>query len=142
MGIKRTTLDSVFSQLVRERADWTCENPECRREFPDRKGQDVHASHFYSRQWASTRHHPDNVFCLCAKCHDRFGKAPGEHTAFVRRALGEARFYELRDTWRQVVRRRPQERKEMVKHYRSELDRLLHLRIKGHIGRLEFVGWD
>ena len=39
--LKRDPLDAVFSDLVRERADWTCEC--CGKYFPERKGSGIHA---------------------------------------------------------------------------------------------------
>ena len=138
--IKRSPLDAVFSDLIREAADWTCQHTG--RQFPDRKGRDVHCSHFYSRSYSSTRWYPDNAFCLSAAAHDYMGKNPDEHVAMVKRILGDARFEMLQERKRQIVRYRASDRKAMQKHYRDELERLLEMRRNGVVGPIEVVSYD
>jgi hypothetical protein len=138
--VKRDALDDVFSQCVREAADWTCERSGL--VFPDRKGRDVHASHFYSRQYNSTRWFPDNVACLSAAEHDYLGKHPDEHTAFIKRRLGDVRYEMLRERVRRIFSYRPHHKAEMRKHFRDELARMLELRRNGVDGPLEFAAYD
>jgi len=138
-SMKRTSLDALISDLVRERADWTCER--CSRQFPERRGRDIHCSHFYGRKYHSTRYDPDNVFCLCASCHSQLQDAPAEHAAWVRSQLGDIRYDELRGRWRRVCRRRSPEIAEMRSHYRRELEAMKAARANGARGRIEFTGW-
>lgn len=140
--IKRTSLDAVFSDCVRESADWTCQNYRCKRVFPDRKGQDIHCSHFISRSYNSTRFFPDNALCLCAKCHDEVGKNPDLHVTVMREILGEVRYAELLFRKHQIVRHRNGDRAAMRKHYRRELERMRVERANGATGCLEFVSYD
>lgn len=138
--LKRTPLDAVVSHLVREMYDWTC--CRCRREFPERKGRDVHASHFYSRKYNSTRWYLPNLLCLCAKCHDFVGKNPDEHVALIKRVLGDTRYDELRARKQRIYRYRKQDKAEMLAHYRAQLAHLRRRRAKGERGYLPAVNWD
>ncbi|HEX7041600.1 MAG TPA: hypothetical protein VF202_15895 [Trueperaceae bacterium] len=129
-----------MSDLIRERDDWTCVR--CQRQFPDRKGRDVHCSHFYSRQYTSVRWHPDNLLTLCARCHDFVGKDHDEHVRLMLRVLGEVRYEELRTRKRQVYRYRKDDKKAMLSHYRDELFKLKKLREAGATGPLHVVAYD
>ena len=138
--MKRDTLDAVISDLVRERDDWTCQHSG--QHFPDRKGRDCHASHFYSRQFNSTRWFPDNLLCLSATAHDFVGKHPDEHVALIKRILGDERYEELRCRNRRIYRYRAADKKAMTKHYRSELARIQELRKSGVSGPVHVVAFD
>lgn len=138
--IKRSPLDAVFSDLIREAYDWTCQATGL--VFPDRKGRDVHCSHFISRANLATRWYPDNAVCLSAGAHKRLGENPDEHTAFMKRHLGEVRYEELQRRKRQIFRYRAADKKAMQKHYRDELERILELRRNGVVGPVEIVAYD
>jgi hypothetical protein len=138
--LKRDTLDAVVSDLVRERDDWTCQHSG--RQFPDRKGRDIHASHFISRIYSSVRWFPDNIVTLSAAAHDHMGKNPDEHDALIRRVLGDERYERLLCRKRQIYRYRAADKKAMVKHYRSELERIRELRRNGAVGPLHVVPFD
>lgn len=138
--IKRTSLDAVVSDLIREAFDWTCAH--CSRAFPDRKGRDIHASHFYSRQFNSTRFYPDNLTALCATCHDYLGKHPDDHADFIRRLLGPVRYEWLRERKNKIFRYRAEDKKAMRKHYAEELERLRELRADGATGPLGVYSYD
>ena len=138
--IKRTALDAVFSDLIRESWDWTCAR--CGRECPDRKGRDFHCSHFISRAFNSTRWFPDNALCLCAACHDVVGKDPGEHYSLLMRILGPVRYDELKERKHRIVRYREAEKKAMTRHYRGQIEHLLGLRADGVTGFIDVMAWD
>jgi len=91
-AIKRTAGDAAFSDYIRARANWTCER--CHRVFAGPHSA-IHNSHFFTRANVRVRFDPDNCFCLCAGCHDWFGKNPHDHSEFVRRRLGEDRYNAL-----------------------------------------------
>lgn len=60
------TLDSLFSQAVRQRDSYTCQR--CGTRYA--KGSSgLHASHFIGRANRSTRWCFDNVDALCNGCH-------------------------------------------------------------------------
>lgn len=138
--MKRDATDAIFSDLIREAYDWTCAR--CGRQFPDRKGKDVHASHFYSRQFNSTRWFVDNAVCLCATCHDHVGKHPDDHVSLIRMVLGETRYEWLQQRKRLIVRYRASDKKAMRKHYASELARVKALRLDGRTGWVEVAAYD
>ena|SRR5210317_1120088 len=139
-GIKRTPLDAVFSDLIRERADWTCEY--CGKEFPERKGAGLHCSHFFGRRGASTRHHGDNCFSLCFSCHQKMGESPHDHKSWVFKQLGEPRYDDLVLRANSVCKRTKAERKEMLEHFKAQLEYLKRRRREGEIGVIEFTEWD
>lgn len=140
MGIKRTPLDAVFSNLVRERADWTCEC--CGKEFPDRKGSGLHASHYFGRRGASTRHHGSNVFAHCFGCHQKLGSNPHDFKRWVWRHLGEPNYDDLVIRHNTIVKRTKDERKEMLAHFKAQLGYIKRRRRNGEQGYIDFVEWD
>jgi hypothetical protein len=140
VALKRDALDAVFSDVIREAYDWTCAYSGLY--FPDRKGRDVHASHFYSRTFNSTRWFPDNACCLSAASHDYLGKHPDEHTDFFRRLLGPVRYERLKERKRGIYRYRPADKTAMRKHYAEELERIQGLRARGVTGYIEVVAYD
>ena len=138
--IKRTPLDAVFSDLVRERADWTCEV--CGKEFPDRKGSGIHASHYWGRAGKSTRWHGDNVFAHCFGCHQKLGSRPHEFTAWVFKQLGETRYDWLTTRAHTPKKYSKKDRKEMQTHFEAQLEDIRQRRREGQIGIIEFIDWD
>lgn len=138
--MKRDALDAVFSDLIREAYDWTCAYSGL--QFPDRKGRDVHCSHFISRSFSSVRWHPDNACCLSAAAHDYLGKHPDEHTDFFRKLLGAVRYERLKERERGVYRYRAADKKAMRKHYNEELARIRELRRQGVTGYVEVAAYD
>jgi hypothetical protein len=138
--VKRTPLDAVFSDVIRESYDWTCAHSGLF--FPARKGLDVHCSHFYSRALNSTRWFPDNCTCLSAAAHSYLGDRPDAHAAFIRRHLGDVRFEALQERNRRIFRYRERDKTDMRKHYRNELERLRALRADGATGPIEIVAYD
>lgn len=139
--IKRTGLDDVFSQCVREAADWTCER--CGLEFPERKSQALHASHYFSRSIICVRYFPDNVSSLCGACHKLVGDDPDEHRRWMLKRLGEVRYDDLRKRKNtMIVRYKPADKKALRAHFREQLEQMLGLRSRGLIGPLELVAYD
>ena len=139
-GIKRTPLDKVFSDLVRERADWRCQV--CGKEFPDRKGSGLHASHYWGRRGASTRHYGGNVFAHCFGCHQKLGSKPHEFRSWVCRELGPNNYDEL--TLRANTPRKytKADKKEMLVHFKAQLEYIKRRRREGETGYIEFCEYD
>ena len=139
-GIKRTPLDAVFSDLVRERADWTCQC--CGKHYPDRKGSGLHASHYFGRRGKSTRWFGDNVYAHCFGCHQKLGSSPHEFRSFVFEQLGEDRYDALVLRANKPRKYSKAEQKEMQAHFKAQLEHLRKRRREGEIGVIEFVEWD
>ena len=138
--LKRDALDAVFSNLIRERDDWTCQR--CQRPYPERKGQGIHCSHIVTRAKHVTRWFPDNAIALCNGCHRHVASDRHEHESLARRLLGDMRYEFLMQRKQEIRRYRASDRKEMKSHYTGELERLRELRRNGAVGPLEVVSWD
>lgn len=91
-GIKRSLADKYFSDLIREKADWTCEN--CKGDYHEERRL-LHLSHFWSRRNRSVRFDSENAAALCFGCHRKFTENPAIHHEFFRKRLGESRLEAL-----------------------------------------------
>lgn len=142
-GIKRTAEDVVFSDLVRLRANFTCER--CGIEDPQGqatgKSSAIDCSHVYGRRHRSTRWHPDNAFALCKSCHSYLEDRPIEHAQFAREKLGDTRHDMLIETHHRPVKFTKADKKAMREHYRQELNRIRDERSNGNMGYIEFTAF-
>jgi 5-methylcytosine-specific restriction endonuclease McrA len=84
------SLDKLFSELIRLRANGFC--PKCEMYY---KFDEIVPAHYYSRTMKSTRWDEDNVQGVCSPCHDLFHKYESIHTGFMYERLGEERFKAL-----------------------------------------------
>ncbi len=139
MKIRREKLDILFSELVREAADWHCQK--CMRKCFQGDGI-LDCSHFYGRRHRVTRWHPDNVAAHCKSCHRWLQDRPMEFAAWIRGFLGDVRYDRLRERHRQSVKYTKTDKLEMSRHYRSELTRIRAERMKGATGEFTIVPWD
>ena len=90
MNLKRDKRDIVFSEYIRERANWKCER--CGTPYPSERRQGLHCSHFYGRRHRGTRWEPNNAFAHCYGCHRYFTANPQVFSEWVRNKLGMQRF--------------------------------------------------
>lgn len=142
-GIKRDALDAVFSDCIRERANYTCQR--CQKYYPEGNRRGLDCAHIYGRAAKVTRWHPDNAVCLCRGCHQYFTSHPCEFDAWVRRQLGETRYDMLRERFNnkgQRIKYHDWHKKEMREHYREELKKMRDQRMGGETGALEFTAYD
>ena len=140
MALKRDPLDAVFSDLVRERSNWTCDV--CGKYFPERKGSGIHASHYWGRRNRSVRWFGLNVFCHCFGCHQKLGGNPHEFKSWVFKELGEENYDALTLRANSVKKYTKGDRAEMKKHYEGELKRIRQMRLDGHRGYINFIDYD
>lgn len=140
MGVKRTKHDAVFSDLIRERANYTCEYSGVY--IPEGERQACHCAHIHGRKNQSTRYDPDNAVCLSAKWHYYFTDHPTEFTRWLQDYLGEKHLDILRDKAMGIKKWTKAEKEEMYKHYKNELKIMRQKRDNGQTGRIEFVCWD
>lgn len=119
--IKLNPTDTVFSQCIRERANWTCER--CGKVYtpPTRA---LHCSHFHSRGKWGTRFDPDNCEALCYGCHSHMGGNPALHRERILEKLGEELYQILQEKSQstELGRMAKRQEKEIRKHYRKQLD--------------------
>jgi hypothetical protein len=142
--LKRDKYDSVISDLVRSRADFTCER--CRLIDPDGQARGkstvMDASHFNSRGAGNVcRYDTDLIFCLCKTCHSYVEGKPYEHTNFVLEKVGE-KFMDLKAELHNRPRKMTKaEKEEMHQHYKSELKRIKEERASGIDGHIDVLSW-
>lgn len=134
--MKRDKHDAAFSNLVRERADWHCEN--CKKYYPEGARAGLECSHFFTRSRKSTRWHPLNAAAHCTKCHFDLGGNPLKFADWIRDYLGRAKSGELSEANHAIVRWRKRDMEELYAEMKSELLRMKHLRAEGVRGRIEF----
>lgn len=136
MAVKRTKFDSIFSDLVRLRTEYTCENcGYC----TGGKALDMHCAHIISRTYKLTRYHPDNAMTLCARCHDYYGKHPVQFGDFVREKQGD----EMPDIIREIAHSKRKviklEWEDLYQDYRKQYKEMLKKRDAGETGRIDFI---
>lgn len=142
-GIKRTKYDILFSELVRERADWKCEygqNTHCNnghRDFRD-DGQTLHCSHLFGRRSQGIRTHPNNAFAHCLSCHQFLEENPVIFAEWAREQLGDDLYDRMRYLANKVTKLTKFDKEIIHKHYLSEKKRIKKLRDDGTMGRIEF----
>ena len=93
MNIKRDKTDILFSKLIRERDDHTCQR--CGNQ-PNPGG--LHCSHFWGRKNRATRWSPENCDALCHGCHSHYeSRKAGEYRDWMLGRLGEKHYQELQN---------------------------------------------
>ena len=139
--MKRDKHDALFSQLVRERANWRCES--CGKIYPEGSRQGLHCSHFFTRSRKSVRWHPLNAAAHCYSCHTRLGGSPIDFADWIRDYL--SRWHSdlcgdrLVSDSRKLVRWRKADLEELYSEMKKELSRMEELRRQGETGRLDFA---
>lgn len=121
MAIKREACDKWFSDVVRAKANWSCEY--CHKSFAG-PSAGLHCAHIYGRANKSTRWSLDNAVSLCAYHHDYFGRNPVEFADWLSQYFGQGHMDILREKRNQIMKTNVQLRKEIAKHYREEYRKL------------------
>jgi len=140
VALKRTKLDIVFSNLIRERSEWHCER--CKKYYPVGHRQGLDCSHFFGRRHRSTRWFPNGAAAHCRGCHQHLGSNPIEFSAWIRTQLGDTAFDELQLRHNRVAKYTRPDLEEMYQHYKAQLKYMERRRKQGETGWLEFVAWD
>ena len=118
MNIKRKKLDIVFSNLVRERANYTCQN--CcvnKRHEP----ATLDCAHIMPRRSVGLRWHPKNAVALCRSCHMFFTEHPFDWRDWCIDQFGDDFVAELRFVSNQTVKWSKKLREDIYQHYKNEL---------------------
>lgn len=84
-------LDKKIEQLSKADKNYRCEN--CGRRKDD--GWQIHHHHFIGRKHTSLRWVNENIFVLCAKCHQDWEQDPQEATTKARNMRGEIWYKEI-----------------------------------------------
>lgn len=138
VSVKSDALDQLFSRLVRERVNWTCEK--CNVNFAHDK-HSLQCSHIVGRRVLLLRHDPRNANALCASCHHYFTDRPLEFSGWVRSHIGDTIADELQRLSQVVHKRHKDWKKEARAHYREEWKKMEQKRLDGDTGYLEFTGY-
>ena len=138
MAIKRDPLDAVFSNCIRERANYICEC--CGVDYRHRP-QGLHCSHFFGRRAKSVRWEPLNAAAHCYACHQRLGANPIDFARWIENYLGEEKHGILIEKKNTLIKLTAKDKAEMRKFYQGELEVMQKKRADGEMGRIEFVGW-
>ena len=136
MKIRRDKKDALFSDLVRERANWTCEA--CGKQ-PERRM--LHCAHIFGRRYRSTRWHPDNAIALCFSCHQHFTDNPTEFSGWVIERLGGTKgggYAALRRLSVVVAKFSKHDLAQIEADLRAEVGLMANARKAGARGRIEF----
>jgi hypothetical protein len=134
-GIKRDSLDAVFSDLVRERAGY-------KSEYTGSTDGQMQCCHIYSRKYRSARWHPMNAVCLTASEHARFTDQPVTFSQWLHTKFGADYLYKLAMIVHKPRKFTPRERAGLLKHYKAELERMQKAREAGREGRIDFLWPD
>lgn len=137
-GIRRTKLDIIFSTLIRERAEWSCQFPGCGRLFHEGETAGLDCSHIEGRRKRSVRWHPDNALAMCKYHHRYLGENPLMHADLVSKLLGSERFIELKRRAHSLVNFTPRQIEGLYQHYVAEYARMALARKNGRLGRIDF----
>lgn len=121
MAIKRDAADKWFSDCIRLRADYRCEN--CGRQY-EGPSLGLHCSHIYGRKSKSVRWCADNALSLCAWCHGNYTDNPLYFQEFLNSYLGSGKLDLLREKQRAIFKTTAPIRKEIAAHYRCEFRRM------------------
>ena len=134
MRTRRNKLDALFSKLIRERDDYTCQERGI-------NGRDhtvlMDCAHIFSRRHVATRWHPQNAVTLTRGSHMRFTAEPFEWSDWCISQWGQEFIDELRRVANKPVKWPKKLREEIYQHYKGELKRIEGLRAEGVTGRIE-----
>jgi DNA-directed RNA polymerase beta' subunit len=136
--MKRDKYDAIFSNLVRERADYKCET--CGKSYRESPGG-LHCSHIFSRRHTRTRWDADNAMAQCWGCHQKYGSNPVEFYWLLENIFGKGHLEILQGKKQQIFRMKKYEKEEMYKFYRNEYKKMMEKRREGVTGRIEFEGY-
>ncbi len=137
--MKRDKYDDLFSKMVRERDNWTCQK--CGKYYPEGNRQGLHCSHIFSRRHVATRWEPYNAVAHCFYCHQYLGGNPVLFEHWAREYLGEYIVEMLTEKHNQICKLTRKDKIEMYEHMKSEYARMLVQRKNGDNGLLQFTGW-
>ena len=133
MQIRRDKRDALFSELVRERANWTCEG--CGKASERRFLQ---CAHIFGRRHRTTRFSPQNALCLCFGCHRHFTENPVEFANWCAEKFGKKEMERLGRLSKVVAAFKKHTLAEIQVDLKVELDFMKKARSDGVTGRLEF----
>ena len=118
MKIKIKPADSIFSNEIRGRDEWTCQRCGGQHTPPT---QGLHCSHYWGRGNKKTRFDPRNCIALCYPCHQLWGHGDerDDYKKHMKELLGKTEFKDLEKCARMNISFGDSEFKEMAKFLRA-----------------------
>jgi len=137
MRVKIDKRDTVFSFLVRERAEHTCE--QCGKYCGEKHEYGkLECSHIFSRRHHSIRWHPDNATAQCHTCHRKYHEDPWQAQRWLIDMHGQGYMDLLEEKKNTIAKFSKVVKEDIHKHLKGEYSRMMGLRESGHTGRIEF----
>ncbi len=115
-------LDTLVSQYVRERDNWTCQKCGRGRESC------IDAAHIMARRHKATRYDPENLLSLCRECHSYFTAHPLYFAVWVKEKIGADKFDELLQRARKAAHLKKMDISELRKSVNAMLKDLRRAR--------------
>lgn len=127
MGIKIDSRDNLFSKMIRERDNWTCQFCNTKYE-PGSRG--LQNSHFWGRGDKIHRFDPKNCDALCAGCHFRHeGNKQGFYRDWKIKQLGEELYNKMeKDHYQKTKKYGKFEKDALIKILREQYKNEEHLK--------------
>ena len=122
MKVRRKKLDIIFSNLVRERANWYCQASSVNKRH---EPGTLDCAHIMGRRSVRLRWDPRNAVALARKEHIYFTEHPFDWRDWCVDQFGEERIDELRLLSNGHVKWTPKQREEIYQHYKLEYDKML-----------------
>lgn len=136
--MKRDKYDSIFSNVIREAANWTCELCGIQKEPTNMGGHSgMECSHDISRRFVITRYDPRNAICSCSQCHYKTTNNPHEHHRAFVSAKGAEEVKLNEERAHSGLRLKKWEKDDIYSHYKEELKRIKKERMNGNLAKLE-----
>tara|TARA_R100000458_G_scaffold33906_2_gene31242 strand:- start:1403 stop:1825 length:423 start_codon:yes stop_codon:yes gene_type:complete len=126
--IKRGWTDQLFSQFIRERAKWQCQNPKCDKKFDSKDGKQkrkLHCCHLgYGRAHIPTRWNEYNCLALCIGCHQWVDQHPWRAIWLLNQHFNVEEIIWVKDQYRKKVNKKEFEliERERIKKLIKEMD--------------------
>jgi len=127
MKVRRKKIDVIFSNLVRERANYFCEACcENKRNSP----QTLDCAHIFSRRNVSLRWHPQGAVALCRSCHIFYTEHCFDWRDWCIEHFGQDLVAELRLVSNQPVKWTKAVREDIYQHYKLEFAKMNEKRLE------------
>ena len=133
--MKRDPRDIHFSNLVRCRAEWTCER--CGKNL-EHNTQGLDCSHLFGRRRRSVRWHPLNAVAHCTGCHSALGENPREFSRWIIDYMGSEKADYLEGLANTIVKWNKKDLEQIRIELRDAWKLMQRERNGGRTGRIEF----
>jgi hypothetical protein len=133
--VKRDKLDILFSKLIRERSDYSCDR--CHLNFRH-ETHGLQCSHFVTRGHHTLRWEPLNAAAHCISCHFKLGADPVLFAEWICEYLGHEKYEALKLKKQTLIKRSKADKEALYRVMKAEEKRMTALRHGGKTGRIEF----